>query len=180
MNVSVADVESHFPAITQHLHRNELEALAGALRPLELTRGTPLIREGESTDSLFLIEEGRLTVTIDVAGTPRAVGHLERGSIAGEVSLMDPGPASATVTADSPALILALSHSSLDKLAAAQPHVATAILRVLCNALADRTRQADARYDEILCEIDPQASLPPTAEHHRLMDWFRILFSSRK
>jgi CRP-like cAMP-binding protein len=173
-------LEGRFPAITEHLSRRELEALAAALQPLTLAAGATLIEEGQSADTLYLVVDGTLRVTIDVAGKQRAVGVLEAGAIVGEVSLMDPGPASATVTGDGEVRLDALSHPALDELARREPHVGAAILRALCHVLSDRLRDADARTSAVIAAFDDGTNEKAEPEHHGLMDWFRVRFGSAR
>ena len=69
----------------------ELEALARSLRPLDVSGGTDVVREGEPGFEYFVIADGELSVS--VAGT------LGRGDGFGEVALLAGVPRTATVTA---------------------------------------------------------------------------------
>lgn len=189
MSLTAQDLDGRFPSVTAHLSPREIEALAATLSPLELPAGTMLISEGHASDTLYFLARGELLVSIDVAGTPRPVGRLEPGALVGEVSLMDPGPASATVISDGDATVYALTHSALDGLARGEPHVAAAILKALCRVLADRIRAADDRTSSIIAALegggDPgdrgdRGELASSPEHHGLMEWFRVRFGSAR
>lgn len=184
MSLSATDSESlegRFPLITSHLSRRELDALAGLLEVRQIAAGEALITEGEAADTLYLLVEGQLHVQIDVAGKARPVGLLEAGAIVGEVALMDPGPASATVVAEGAATLYALRHAALDELSRREPHVATAILRALCHVLTDRLRAADARISAVIAAFDEgTAEVAEAPEHHGLMEWFRVRFGSAR
>lgn len=181
MSLSAADLGDRFPAVTAHLGGREVEALAGALVPVEVVAGTTLIAEGGLADTLYFLARGELQVWIDVAKTPRPVSRLEPGSIVGEVALMDPGPASATVTAATPATLYALRRDAFEALAAREPHLGAAILRALCRMLAERLRTADDRINAILGAIeDTGEPRPPASEHHGVMEWFGVRFGATR
>src|ERR1700748_3079685 len=61
--------------------------------------GETIIREGEEGDTAFFIVSGMVNVAVGSGDKIRTVGRLETGEVFGEMSLIDPGPRSATVTA---------------------------------------------------------------------------------
>src|SRR5262245_52228391 len=80
----------------------EIDWLAAAGRKETYRPGDVLIQEGRSPDSLFILLDGKLQVT---AGK-KAVAALDSGEIVGELSYVDSRPASATVAAVAPSLVL--------------------------------------------------------------------------
>lgn len=176
MTSPLADLEGRFPSVTSHLSREELEAFAGALTPLDLPAEAALIREGEASDRLYLLHEGSLVVTIRSANGEEEVGRLGPGAIVGEVSVLDPGPASATVTAEGAARLHSLSAAALDAFAASEPNVAVAILHALCETTADRIARTNDRCDEVLRRIDPQKSLVDGLPKGGFLEYFKLLF----
>ena len=71
-----------------------LERLAGALLPLDVPEGEPVVRQGEAGDRLYLIAEGTVEVTRD----GRSVTKLGPGDHFGEIALLRDVPRNATVT----------------------------------------------------------------------------------
>jgi CPA2 family monovalent cation:H+ antiporter-2 len=84
---------------------DELDHLSSTMREAAAKQGGVLTREGEPSDSLYVVAEGRLEVK--VAGVHRRV--LEPGDYFGEISLLDGGPATATVVAQTPAQLMTMS-----------------------------------------------------------------------
>lgn len=76
-----------------------LESLAGRLQRIRVDAHTELIRQGERGDRFYLIDDGRVEVSID--GYPVAV--LGAGASFGEKALLRPVTRSATVTTLDPA-----------------------------------------------------------------------------
>jgi MFS family permease len=81
-----------------------LERLASQLEPLAAPAGTEVIRQGDPGDRFYIVESGKLRVTVD--GT--AAGELGPGDSFGEIALLRDVPRTATVTAETDSQLLAL------------------------------------------------------------------------
>jgi CRP/FNR family cyclic AMP-dependent transcriptional regulator len=69
------------------------------MRTLNFRRGETIISEGAVGDTAYLIKEGSVRVSVGGGSTDRRITELTAGEVFGEMSLIDPGPRSATVTA---------------------------------------------------------------------------------
>jgi CRP/FNR family transcriptional regulator, cyclic AMP receptor protein len=87
--------------------KRDLEFLASRVDEVELKPGQTVIREGQPTESFFIITNGNVQVAR--AGKPMA--RLGPGEFFGEIGMLDRGPASATVTTDGPVEAMVLSHA---------------------------------------------------------------------
>ncbi|HWF73382.1 MAG TPA: cyclic nucleotide-binding domain-containing protein [Solirubrobacteraceae bacterium] len=85
-----------------------LEGLARASRALEIPAGRYLIREGQFGDSYYAIVDG----TLEVSRRSVPVATVGRGEGVGEVALLAGVPRTATVTAKTPAQLLAIDSES--------------------------------------------------------------------
>ncbi len=99
-----------------------------------------VIREGDDNDHLYLVLKGKLEVLQDVDGFDKRVALLEAGDSLGEVSVFDPGPASATVRAVNEAEVWLITCESLERLHAASPKVAYRLLSRITTCLSKRLR----------------------------------------
>jgi predicted acylesterase/phospholipase RssA/CRP-like cAMP-binding protein len=135
------------------LSAEAMTALQAQLTPVTLMSGEVLFKEGEPSDSLYIVISGRLRVVSRAADdqSERLVADLGHGEIVGEMGLVCDEPRSATVVAIRDTNLAKLSESGLNKLAAtsAQPFY-SAIIRQLASRLKNetagiRTRKPTAR-----------------------------------
>ena len=117
--------------------KRDLEFLASRVDEVSLKPGHTLIREGQPTDSFFIVMTGNVQVTR--SGKPAA--RLGPGEFVGEIGMLDRGPATATVTADGPVEAMVLSHTQFADAIKGNPSLALPVMaamaeRLRANALA--------------------------------------------
>ncbi|MEA2655850.1 MAG: family transcriptional regulator, cyclic receptor protein [Chloroflexota bacterium] len=106
MSDSKADVLARVPLFAQ-LSRKELEFLASRTDEVDLKAGHTLIKQGSPSDSFYVLLEGEATVNVDGNERP----SLRAGDFFGEISMLDRGPATATVVTTTPARAMVMSHA---------------------------------------------------------------------
>lgn len=94
--------------------------LIGLLEPrtVSLQPGEILLREGEVSGRMYLLQEGRLEVLRHgevEGGELMKLGTVEPGHLVGEVSLLEGTPHSATLRASEPCTLLEVSRQLLDQ-----------------------------------------------------------------
>ena len=129
-----------------------LELLAESLRPVDVPAGTIVVRGGDASGPMYLVEHGRLRIVRD--GTD--LEYLHTGSFFGELSLLHHGPREATVEALTDSGLLELPPAVFERLC--DQYSAFSERVVERTALADFRRVASVPLDfaeEILpAEID--------------------------
>jgi protein phosphatase len=85
----------------------QLESLADVMEELTAGPGEVLTQQGVPSSRFFIVLDGVLNVEVD--GSPRPA--LRRGDFFGEISVIDRGPATATITVGEPAKLLTMSHA---------------------------------------------------------------------
>jgi len=90
--------------------RARLEAAMHKVIEVPVTAGTAVVTQGETADRFYIIEQGSFTViqVPEEGGEARVLRHLGKDDVFGELGLLRREPRSATVTADTDGLLLAL------------------------------------------------------------------------
>jgi CRP-like cAMP-binding protein len=108
------------------------DALLGRLTRKTVQENEPVFWFGDSGDTLYIIDSGRVAVTApDADGNHVLLDTLGPGGIFGELSLLDGGPRSATVRAISDCSLLALNREAFHDFLRERPDAAIDILQVL-------------------------------------------------
>ncbi|EYF07549.1 cyclic nucleotide-binding domain-containing protein [Chondromyces apiculatus] len=113
------------------LSGEELYPVAEIAEALEYEPGEEVVREGDPGDALFVVVEGDFKVMR--AGV--AVRELHRGSVFGEVALLDGAPRAATVTAETEGKVLRIPRAEFEGLLDESPELARGVIRTLLGHL---------------------------------------------
>lgn len=117
------------------LSKRELNQIARAAKQVTHRQGAVLAREGQSGVGFFLIVDGTAGVKV---GT-RSRGRLGSGDFFGEISLLDGGPRTATVTAETEVTTLGMTPWDFKQLIESNPSIASKMLRVMAQRLRSST-----------------------------------------
>jgi len=127
------------------------EQRVAAIERRALQADEVLFAQGDSGDTLYLVQTGRLKVIRTEGDITAEVRSIGPGELAGAMSLFNEGIRTATVAAAEPATILAMKVEHSWEYIARQPEW----LRTLLDTLADRVRTRD---DERFAAAMSQAS----------------------
>jgi CRP-like cAMP-binding protein len=116
-----------------------LKRLADRMEEHRYMEGARVVRHGDTGDSFYVILEGEARVE-DPSG--RAVNRLLPGEFFGEISLLDGGPRTATVVAETPLKTLVLARRDFRELIGSEPEVAVRLLRHASSMLRRLERSA--------------------------------------
>jgi CRP-like cAMP-binding protein len=117
------------------LNKKEVGRLAAVADERRVPSGTVLTKEGEPGDEFYVVAEGMAQASIK----GRKVGSIPAGSFFGELSLLDEGPRTATVTAELPTRLVVITAKDFGRVLDDVPAISLKIMR----GLASRIRQAD-------------------------------------
>ncbi len=118
---------------------DELSKISRMTTPVEVRAGHVLTREGDAGKEFFLIIEGE--VTVEKGG--RVVATMGSGGFFGEAALLDGGPRTATVTANTDVVLESIGRREFLALLDDAPHFTRSILKGVAARL--RERQAEVQ-----------------------------------
>lgn len=105
------------------LSKGQLRSVLRSSQKVDFPPGAALVKQGEQGKGCFVLASGQAAVTVD----GHEVAKLGSGSYFGEMAVLDGGPRSATVTAESEVSALELTRSALLRIVDHNPDVARAI-----------------------------------------------------
>jgi CRP-like cAMP-binding protein len=133
-------VRSGMALLAEEMSGENRDRLLDRMVPRKIPFGEVVTEEGVQTDALFIVTDGSLKVSVTADGEVLEVGTVTPGQWVGEVGLLDPGPASATVVAARDSTVLILTASALQDLREDDPALASPLLRALARTLSERVR----------------------------------------
>ena len=111
--------------------RSQLRAVARIADVLEVPADKVLTQSGDPGEAFFLILDGRVRVEV----SPRKRVRLGPGEFFGEMSLLDGGPRTATVVADTDLRVLVIPRRNFSLLLSKVPELMRHLLVVLTRRL---------------------------------------------
>jgi CRP-like cAMP-binding protein len=120
--------------------KKQLKAVAAISRVVEVPAGAVLTRAGEPGEEFFVIVDG--AAVVDVPRRKRR--RLEPGAFFGEMSLLDGGPRSATVRADTDMRLLVILRRNFQRVLTEVPELTRNILTVLSGRVRDLEQALNA------------------------------------
>lgn len=118
------------------LSRRHLRQLAEHADIVSFRERETIVETGQPGGTFYVILQG----AAKVARGTKTLGRLEPGDFFGEISLLDGGPRTATVVAQTPVTAIRVFKRSFDKVVAQEPTVAAKILAVVARRLREAER----------------------------------------
>ena len=129
------------------------DTLLGLLEPqtVRLCAGQVLLREGEVSGRMFMLEEGELEVLRDAAdGRMLLIGTVAPGQLVGEISLLDGSPHTATVRARTECRLMEVSRELLEGFEPQRSTPLEYLLREMARSISGHLRGASDATVEVL------------------------------
>ncbi|HEY9620246.1 MAG TPA: cyclic nucleotide-binding domain-containing protein [Crinalium sp.] len=148
--------------ILGELDDRDVEWLIHVGKRERVAAGTVLIHEGKPVDTLYILLEGTLIVSIS-AMTGREIARLSSGEVVGEMSFVDARPPSATVQTLEECIVLAIPRSQLAQKLNQDVGFGCRFYRALAILLSHRlrgtVRQLGDDKDKPSTSTDPDANI---------------------
>jgi CRP-like cAMP-binding protein len=105
--------------------------------------GEVIVTQGEKSQTLHIVISGSLDVIVSAMGKETKVGEIGPGDCIGEIGILEPGPASATVRVSQTAVLWSAGIESLQQFFEAVPIGAAQLLMGISSLLCKRLRHAN-------------------------------------
>jgi CRP-like cAMP-binding protein/2-polyprenyl-6-methoxyphenol hydroxylase-like FAD-dependent oxidoreductase len=147
--MSLFDVLQRNPHF-ENLSNDELNQLASVMLLSKHADGHVFIREGEVGDTIFLVIEGTIAVTLLVADREQIIQTLNAGDFFGLLALIDDAPRKATCRAQGDVVVASLNRSSYEELVGDSARTALAFQRALGHQVASDFRNVTQQIHDLL------------------------------
>ena len=134
-----ADLLGQVP-LFEGLSRRHLRKIAEHADEISFREKESIVEAGQPGGTFFVIVEGEVRVVQGV----RTIARAGPGEFFGEISLLDGGPRTASVIADTPVVAIRLFKSSFDQVVREEPGVAGKILAVVARRLREAEKTVTA------------------------------------
>lgn len=129
----------------------EERLLASLLPYLEVVKVEPfghVVSRGDHGDALFMIIEGEVRARMMIDGRETTLTTMGVGECFGELAIVDQGPRSADVVANSATVLIKVSDAALRRMFAEAPALAAPFMLALTKVIAQRVRNLTKRYED--------------------------------
>lgn len=159
----LAELRRLYPDLDHDL----LQTLSTEFEQIEVAGGDVLMREGEMSDTLYILMNGRLGATRLGSQGRERIGEIARGEMIGEMSLLGGGRRTATVTALRDSRLLRVTNQAFLTLMQQHPSVTRQFIQLLMRRLSG-TERKNAHILSTLA-IVPLGTNPATASFARVL-----------
>src|SRR5205823_13377284 len=128
------------------------QPLSPLLEPVEFSAGMVIFREGEPTDSFFVVDGGdvRLEVHSDEIDSDATLAFVSAGALLGEIGILTGASRSATALAHTDVKARRMSRDEIERLYRDRPVDGLTIARLLGQAAAWRARSIHEQHEQPL------------------------------
>jgi CRP/FNR family cyclic AMP-dependent transcriptional regulator len=152
----------------EHLGADDRAELAKAIGSRSLKAGETLFRAGDPGESLYIVCEGHLEISIrDTAGQKIVLNNARAGEIFGELALLDRGARTASAVAVIDSELLELDREHLLMMFRRAPDAALHLLAVM----GHQTRKADKLLETRVSRNVNEEIAQESTTFERVADW---------
>lgn len=109
-------------------------------------KGTVLFREGERGEEMFVIQAGKVQVSMKVRGVEKVLSVLQPGEFFGEMAILNSKPRSATAVVAEDAKLLVIDTKTFEAMIRGNSEIALRMIK----KLSARLQEADDQIENLL------------------------------
>ncbi len=131
------------------LAQTDRDRLIGVMRRVTYPAGTYVFTQGTAGNFMAVVVDGVLRVQFHSDGVDTDFSTVRRGEFVGEMAVLDPAPRSASILAETDAVVYQLDALDLEVLAEACPAASVALIDAVCFNLTQRLRKLTRQLDRL-------------------------------
>jgi CRP/FNR family cyclic AMP-dependent transcriptional regulator len=135
--------------LAQDLTERDCGFLETVMTRRTLEKDQYLFREGEDSDTLYLVVSGRLAVTKDVPGESVVLHVLGPGMLTGEMGFVDGTKHIANIVALEPTTVLSLRREAFETLVPEHPNMTYHVMRAIIRLVHSTLKRMNMQYIEM-------------------------------
>ena len=109
----------------------------------EFPEGTVLFREGEPGKEMYVVQQGRVHVSMKVGEVEKILATLGPGEFLGEMSILNNKPRSATATCADASKLLVIDAKTFEAMIRGNAEIAIRMIKKLADRLAEANEQIE-------------------------------------
>ncbi len=130
------------------LEERQLESFVQYMEVVDVKQFAEVFRKGENSDAMYLVLEGELRARVMVDKKETTLSTMTTGDFFGEIALLDHGPRSADVIANTDSRLLKISASAFERVLGEAPALAASFLYGLSKSIGARVRVLTHKYQD--------------------------------
>jgi hypothetical protein len=134
--------------ILADMEEKQLESFVQFMEIVAVRAFAEVFRKGEHGDAMYLVLEGELRARVIVDKKETTLSTITAGDFFGEISLLDEGPRSADVIANSDSRLLKISSAAFARVMKEAPALAASFLYGLSKSIGARVRVLTQKYQD--------------------------------
>ena len=109
----------------------------------EFPKGTVLFREGEPGEEMYVVQQGRVTVSKQVGDVEKILSSFGPGEFLGEMAILNAKPRSATATCAEDARLLVIDAKTFEAMVRSNAEIAIRMIKKLASRLQEANEQIE-------------------------------------
>jgi CRP/FNR family cyclic AMP-dependent transcriptional regulator len=142
--------ELYVKLLFEDFSQAELKEIIKISQPCNINAGDYLFKEGEESNSLYIIFTGKVEITSKSDNEEKiSFPVLVNGTVLGEIAFFDGKPRTASVRAFDDIYAMKITKEAFDKLEINNPKLVIKLLKEMGRITAERLRWADEQVKEL-------------------------------
>ena len=130
------------------MEERQLDSFIQYMEVVSIQQFAEVFRRGQPSDAMYLVLEGELRARVLVDGKETTLSTMTACDFFGEISLLDHGPRSADVLANTDSRLLKISAAAFEKVMGEAPALAASFLYGLSKSIGARVRVLTQKYQD--------------------------------